>query len=255
MPQKNIKFTLQYDGTGFHGWQRQPGQRTVQGELEKAIEQILRLPLLTEGASRTDAGVHAFGQTVNFQTESDMEPPRLAAAVNSRLPEDVKVTCASEVPPEFSSRFWAKGKIYHYLLLNTDLPHPLQRHRVLHFPGILDTKAMSAAAELIRGERDYAAFANQTSPDENTVCNMEKVSVEHIQHTVPELLPESFIRIEVRGNRFLYKMVRTIAGTLVEVGKGKLPPGEITGIIEKMNRRNAGPTLKAHGLYLMKVLY
>lgn len=255
MPQKNIRFTLQYDGTEFHGWQRQPGQRTVQGELEKAIEQILRLPVLTEGASRTDAGVHSFGQTANFQTESDLESSRLAAAVNSRLPEDVKIVSASEVQPEFSSRFWAKGKTYHYLLLNTGLPHPLQRHRALHVPGTLDTEAMSAAADLIRGERDYAAFANQTSPDENTICNMEKVSVGRIQHTVPELLPDSLVRIEVRGNRFLYKMVRTIAGTLVEVGKGKLPPGEITGIIEKGNRRNAGPTLKPHGLYLMKVLY
>jgi tRNA pseudouridine38-40 synthase len=255
MPLRNIKFTLQYDGTDFHGWQRQPDVRTVQGELEQAIEGILRVPVQAGGASRTDAGVHALGQVANFTAESDMPLERLAVAVNSKLPDDAAVVEASEVPAEFSSRFSAKGKVYHYLLLNAPLPGPLLRRRALHVPGELDIAAMSAAAAHIRGEQDYAAFGAKTTQEENTMCNIEQVSVGTVSCPFPGYEYGRLIRIEAKGDRFLYKMVRTIAGTLLEAGKRKLSPDKIPGIIESRDRRKAGPTLRPHGLYLVEVLY
>lgn len=255
MPVRNIRFTLRYDGTDFHGWQRQPGVRTVQGELERALQHILRTPVLTEGASRTDAGVHALGQVANFATENGLELKRLVAAVNSKLPEDIAIVEGSEVDSEFSSRFRAKGKIYHYLVVNYGRLNPLLRNRVLFEPRKLDTEAMSAAAEHIRGEREYAAFGAELSEETNSTCRIDRVSVNAAACDFAELLTDKIIRMEVCGSRFLYKMVRTIAGTLLEVGKGRLSPDEIPAIIDSRDRASAGPTLKPHGLYLVKVLY
>ena len=252
---RNIKLTIQYDGTDLHGWQRQPDVRTVQGELERAIEHIQRAPVRTEGASRTDAGVHALGQVANFQTESDLSSERLVPAVNSRLAADVAVVAASDVPLEFSSRFRAKAKIYHYLILNTERPSPLLRHRALHVHGELDCAAMSAAAARMIGERDYAAFGTKVTEEENTVCDIFETGIDILPSPLPVGESGRLIRIGVKGSRFLYKMVRTIAGTLLEVGKGKLLPEKIPVIIESGDRRRAGPTLKPHGLYLIEVLY
>jgi tRNA pseudouridine38-40 synthase len=255
MSERNIKLTLQYDGTHFHGWQRQPGVRTVQGELESALERIIREKVLTEGASRTDAGVHALGQTVNFHTGAGMEVRKLLGALNAVLPDDTAVCDIREVRSDFSSRFSAKGKIYQYLILDSPLPNPLLSHRVLHVSGQLNTEAMAAAAENMTGERDYGAFGTKTAPEDNTVCNIGSLSIGRA--TWPTLCNQStpIVKIEVRGDRFLYKMVRAIAGTLVEVGRGKLPPERISDIIESRDRGKAGPTLKPHGLYLVEVLY
>ncbi len=248
-------FTIQYDGTNFHGWQRQPDTRTIQGELERAIERVLRTPVLTEGASRTDAGVHALGQVANFHTESELAPERLIGAVNAGLPDDAAVVGAREVPQEFSSRFRAKGKLYRYLILNRPLPCPLVRNRALHVKEELDVAAMSDAAARIEGERDYAAFGTKITEEENTVCTIDRVSVGRVSWPALGSAADDLTAIEVQGSRFLYKMVRTIAGTLLEAGKGRLPPGEIPGIIESRDRARAGPTLKPHGLYLVRVLY
>jgi len=255
MPLRNIKLTLQYDGSDFHGWQRQPGFRTVQGELEKALELILRTPVLTEGASRTDAGVHALGQVANFATETDMPPERIAAAVNSKLPADAIIIEASDADPEFSSRFRALGKIYRYFILNSSTAAPSLRRQVLHEHHELDIEKMSCAAQLVRGERDYVSFGAQTSEDQNTVCDIRHVTVTEVACPLLGETPGRLLRIEVMGNRFLYKMVRTIAGTLLEAGKGRFEPKAIADIIEARDRGRAGPTLKPHGLYLVKVLY
>ncbi len=255
MPVRNVKLILQYDGSGFHGWQRQPGVRTVQGDLESALESVLRTPILTEGASRTDAGVHALGQVANFKTESDMPAERLAAAINSRLKPDTAVLDASDVPEEFSSRFSAKGKIYRYFVLNSQAALPVLGRQVLHVRPELDIGRMMAAAEFIRGERDYRSFGAQTANKENTVCDIEYVTVSQIPCMLLGEAPGKLLCMEVRGSRFLYKMVRTIAGTLVEAGKGRFEPEEINGIIESRDRGKAGPSLKPHGLYLVKVIY
>jgi tRNA pseudouridine38-40 synthase len=255
MSLRNIRLTLQYDGSDFHGWQRQPGVRTVQGELEKALELILRTPIVTEGASRTDAGVHALGQVANFTTETDMQSERIAAAVNSKLPADVAIIEASDADPEFSSRFRAQGKIYRYFILNSRTAAPALRRYVLHEYHELDVERMSSAARLIRGERDYVSFGAQTAEDQNTVCDIQHVTVTEAACPLLGETPGRLLRIEVMGNRFLYKMVRTVAGTLLEAGKGRFEPADIAGIIEARDRGRAGPTLKPHGLYLVKVLY
>ena len=255
MPVRNLKLTLQYDGSDFHGWQRQPGVRTVQGELENALELILRSPVLTEGASRTDTGVHALGQVANFKTESDMPPEKLAAGVSSKLVPDAAILDAAEVPEDFSSRFSAKGKIYRYFVMNSHAELPVLRRNVLHVRPLLDIDRMAAAARLIRGEKDYRSFGAQTAEKENAVCDIERVTIEQVPCLLLGEAPGRLLCIEVKGSRFLYKMVRTIAGTIVEAGKGRFEPDEITGIIEARDRGRAGPTLKPHGLYLVKVLY
>ena len=255
MPVRNLKLTLQYDGSDFHGWQRQPGVRTVQGELENALESILRSPILTEGASRTDAGVHALGQVANFKTETEMPLEKLAAGVSSKLTPDAAVVEALEVPEDFSSRFSAKGKIYRYFVINSHTELPVLRRHALHVRPVLDIDRMAIAAEHIRGEKDYRSFGAQTAEEENTVCDIDHVTVEQIPCLILGETPGRLLCIEVKGTRFLYKMVRTIAGTLVEAGKGRFEPEAITGIIEARDRGKAGPTLKPHGLYLMKVIY
>lgn len=255
MAERNIKLTIAYDGTDFHGYQRQPEVRTVQGELEKTLQGILRAPVTTEAASRTDAGVHARGQVVNFHTTNALEAGRLAAALNGRLPDDIAVVEADDVEGDFSSRFSARGKLYSYLILNTALPDPLLRRRALYVPSALDIEAMSAAAVHIRGERDYAAFGVKAAQQESTVCDIERVCVEQAPCNFFCVGQVELVRIEVQGDRFLYRMVRTIAGTILEVGKGKFTPEEISGIIKSRDRGNAGPTLKPHGLYLVRVIY
>jgi len=255
MPPRNIKVTVRYDGTEFHGWQKQPDTRTVQGEIEHAFQKVFRTPCLTQGASRTDAGVHAAGQAVNFLTEIDIEPNKIMAALNSKLPGDIRLTDANEVPADFNCRFDSKGKIYHYFILNSPQPFPTLRNYSFHTPKELDASAMKKAAAYMKGEEDYASFGNKTEKDENTNCNLEHVTVERPLFPLLGEAQDKLLRIEVKGDRFLYKMVRTIAGTLVEVGKGRLSPEKICDIINSRDRAKAGPTLKPNGLYLMKVLY
>jgi tRNA pseudouridine38-40 synthase len=253
--ERNIRLILQYDGTDFHGWQRQSEVRTVQGELNRAIERILQETVTTEGASRTDAGVHAAGQVANFHTKNDIDTAKLMSALNSVLPDDLSVTDACQVPPEFSSRFSAQGKRYQYLILNAGFGNPLLRRYALHVPDPLNVEDMRAAAARLKGENDYSAFGVKTTAEDNTVCTLEDVSIAHVSWPVSSVHSVRLVRVHVRGDRFLYKMVRTIAGTLVEVGRGRLSPGEIPGIIDSRDRGKAGPTLKPHGLCLVEVVY
>jgi tRNA pseudouridine38-40 synthase len=167
----------------------------------------------------------------------------------------VAVIEASDADPEFSSRFRAQGKIYRYFILNSRTAAPALRRYVLHEYHELDVERMSSAARLIRGERDYVSFGAQTAEDQNTVCDIQHVTVTEAACPLLGETPGRLLRIEVMGNRFLYKMVRTVAGTLLEAGKGRFEPADIAGIIEARDRGRAGPTLKPHGLYLVKVLY
>ena len=159
------------------------------------------------------------------------------------------------MPEDFNSRFSSKGKVYRYLILNAPQANPLLTKRALHIRQSLDIEAMSRAAGDMNGERDYACFGSKTAPEENTICDIKYVRVENIP-AEPLCIPRSrLICIEVRGDRFLYKMVRTIAGTLLEIGRGRFSPEDISGIIESRDRARAGPTLKPHGLYLVEVIY
>ena len=251
-----FKLTVAYDGTEFHGWQRQqkPGEeplRTVQGVLEQTIIEVVRERIVLTGASRTDAGVHARGQVAAFSCESTIEPKRLAAAVNSRLPEDIQIRRASIVDESFSPISDAVSKSYRYYIAHGNrrrrLP-PLFDRRFVYSCGYeLDPSRMNEATHHLIGEHDFSSFTRLNHGRESAVRTIHDCSVTAIS-------PRR-CRIDVSGTGFLYNMVRIIAGTLVEVGRGKLEPDDIPGILDAIDRTKAGSTLPPEGLFLMCVHY
>ncbi len=250
------KLTVAYDGTEFHGWQRQqkPGEeslRTVQGVLEQTIVEVVREPITLTGASRTDAGVHARGQVAAFSCESTIEPRRLRAAVNSRLPEDIQVRRASVIDESFSPIGDAVSKSYRYYIAHGNrrrrLPPLFDRRFVYSCRYELDPFKMNDATQHLIGEHDFSSFTRLNHGRESAVRTIHDCSVTAIS-------PRR-CRIDVNGNGFLYNMVRIIAGTLVEVGRGKIKPDDIPGILNATDRTAAGSTLPPEGLFLMSVKY
>ncbi len=250
------KLTVAFEGTDFHGWQRQhqPGEealRTVQGVLQQAVVDVVREPITLVGASRTDAGVHARGQVAAFTCDSTIEPKRLAAAVNSRLPDDVQIRRASIVDDDFSPISDAVAKGYRYRITygnrGRHLP-PLFDRRFVYFSGYqLDPARMNDAARHLIGEHDFASFTRLNHGRESTVRTIHNCTV--------TALAKRRCRIDVSGDGFLYNMVRIIAGTLVEVGRGKLEPDDVPKILAAVDRTAAGTTLPPEGLFLMSVKY
>ncbi|HVR73122.1 MAG TPA: tRNA pseudouridine(38-40) synthase TruA [Planctomycetota bacterium] len=246
MPRK-LKLTIAYDGTSFHGWQAQRELRTVQGVLENALDSLTGTEVSIEGASRTDRGVHALGQVASFETESPIPTERFAVVLNGRLPPDVRVTRADDVPLEFHARFSAVGKHYRYRLDRSDVPSVFNARYALHVPGPLDLEAMRAAAEVLTGEHDFASFqCSSGDPRERTVRRLDAIQVE---------VMENEWWIDVRGGSFLYKMVRTVAGTLLEVARGRWDASRVARALEARDRREAGPTAPGHGLCLVEVYH
>ena len=242
---RNIRLQLEYDGTEFCGWQRQPRVRTVQGTLERAVSTVLRHPVQTWGCARTDAGVHAVNYVANFFTASDMAPARLLSGINGCLPDDVAVVSAQEAPEDFHARFSATARRYVYRI--TTAPVAVERRFVFHCHHPLDPGRMAAGATHLSGRHDFTSFtarANEADP----VCTLRVLEVARADR------PER-IDITVEANRFLFHMVRVIAGTLIEVGRGRLEPEHVAEILRKKDRRAAGPTARAHGLMLVGVLY
>lgn len=249
------KLTIAYDGTLFHGWQRQAqpdgGElRTVQGVVRDAMVRALGQPVLLQGASRTDAGVHAEGQVAHFDAESRIPIERLADAVNARLPRDVEVREACETHATFHAIGDAVSKQYRYRLW-TGRRRPLgERHNVYHCWTPLNLDAMQRAAAIIVGEHDFAAFAAAGHGRLSTVRTVHACAVEpHTDAHNPQL------HIVVSGNGFLYNMVRIIAGTLVEVGRGRFEPSHIQTLFGTPDRSRAGPTLPPQGLCLEWIRY
>ena len=250
------KLTVAYDGTEFHGWQRQhqPGEeplRTVQGVLERTIVEVVREPITLTGASRTDAGVHARGQVAAFSCEATLEPKRLAAAVNSRLPQDIQIRRTSTVNEDFSPISDAVSKVYRYYIAHGNrrrrLP-PLFDRRLVYSCGYeLDPSRMNEATQHLLGEHDFSSFTRLNHGRESAVRTIHNCSVTPISRRR--------CRIDICGNGFLYNMVRIIAGTLVEVGRGKLDPDDLPGILNATDRTAAGATLPPEGLFLMSVNY
>ncbi len=248
---QRYKLTLAYDGTAFHGWQKQvtlDGQplRTVAGTVEDTLRRVLRQPISLVGASRTDAGVHAVGQTAHFNADTTIPTERLATAINSRLPQDVEVVSAEPAPTTFDAISDAASKQYRYRIHNTTRRPLAIRHTVWHCWIPLDTTAMAAAAARIVGTHDFEGFAAASHGRATTVRTVLRCEIE--RHD-PEL------HIVVEGTGFLYNMVRIIAGTLIEVGRGHFQPNRIDQILATCDRRQAGPTLPPTGLCLEWIKY
>jgi tRNA pseudouridine38-40 synthase len=244
---RNIRLYLEYDGTAFCGWQRQPEVRTVQGVLEHAIATVLRHPVQAWGCARTDAGVHARNYVANFHTESDVTATRLLSGVNGCLPEDVAVTAALDAPEDFHARFSARARRYTYRIAAS--PVAVARHYVCQVHHPLDAERMAEAARHLIGRHDFTSFtarANEADP----VCELRSLEVTADARGIP-----GRIDVTVEADRFLFHMVRVIAGTLIEVGRGRFAPERVANILRTKDRREAGPTAAAHGLMLVGVQY
>jgi tRNA pseudouridine38-40 synthase len=244
---RNLRLQLEYDGTDFHGWQRQPGLRTVQGTLENAIATVLRHPVEVWGCARTDAGVHARGYVANFYTASDVTTARLVSGLNGCLPDDVVVTAAIDAPEDFHARFSAKARRYTYRI--STRPLAVWRRYAYYIHHELDAGRMREAGQHLVGEHDFTSFtalANEANP----VCVLRSLEVV----SEPDGEPGR-IDITVESNRFLFHMVRVIAGTLMEAGRGRIEPERVEAILRTKDRRAAGPTAAGHGLMLVGVHY
>lgn len=228
------------------GWQKQPNRLNIQGEIEKAIEQVLTEQVELQGSGRTDAGVHALGQVANFKTNSQMPIEKLAIAINSQLKKSIVIQKAEEVDLEFHARYHCKQKTYRYIINNSRYGSAIYRNLEYHMPIPLKVEKMKQAANFLQGEHDFKAFKSSGTSN--------KSSVRTIYQTLVEKQADRII-LEFTGNGFLYNMVRIMAGTLVEVGLEKIKPEEIPSILKAGDRQKAGKTLPPQGLYLVKVEY
>lgn len=243
-----FRLTIEYDGAGFAGWQSQPGQRTAQGVLEDALATVLRRPVRIQGASRTDAGVHAAGQVASFGFDAEVDPARLAKGLSTLCRPDLAVLAVERTPDGFNARFDTKGKRYRYRVLNRPAPSPLWGRLSWHVSGALDRGAMTDAAARMAGTRDFAGFRAADCGRENTVRTLARVALE-------DGPLEGLIEIVVEGDGFLKNMVRILAGTLVDVGLGKLPASVVDEVLASGDRTRAGRTAPARGLTLERVFY
>ena len=243
---RRVLLTLSYEGTAYAGWQRQQNAVAVQQRLEEALERLTGTFTAVTGASRTDAGVHALGQRAHFDTQSRIPAQRFPYALNTCLPPDIRVLAGAQVPPTFHARFDAIGKQYEYHIHNAPHASALQRNFTTHVPVPLDDAAMRAALEALPGTHDFAAFQASGGTAKTTVRTL---------HAATLTRQGEALTLTVQGNAFLYNMVRIIAGTLVEVGKGKLPVDCFRRALETGDRLALGMTAPAGGLVLTQVFY
>ena len=243
---KRIKLVVAYDGTAYCGWQVQPNGPTIEGELNAAISSLTGEDIQVIGASRTDAGVHGLCNIAVFDTDSPIPGEKFSYALNQRLPEDIRVRASEEVPLDFHPRHQESRKTYVYRILNAEFPDPTKR-LYTHFTYVkMNVEQMQKAASYLVGEHDFKSFCSPATTVESTVRTLYKCEVSK---------EGEMITIEVQGNGFLYNMVRIIAGTLMEVGCGRISPEQIPGILELRDRNAAGPTAPAKGLCLVKYEY
>lgn len=244
---RNIRCLVEYDGTDFYGFQRQKGRETIQGCLERAVATLTGERVTVHGAGRTDAGVHAEGQVINFFTTSRIPTERWPYALNSRLPAAIVVKAAEEAPADFHARKSAVAKTYRYTIWNAPFPSAFWRRFAYHVPTPLDVDAMRQAASLLVGRHDFAAFqAAGSTPVRSTVRHLQRLDI-----------VQDGPRIDIYGKAdgFLYHMMRNIVGTLLLVGDGRRPPAWVGEVLASRRRELAGPTAPAHGLCLIRVEY
>lgn len=243
---RKIHLTIEYDGTDYAGWQRQNNAMTVQEQLERAVKKLTGETLCVHGASRTDAGVHALGQSAHFETESRIPDEKFSFALNTLLPPDIRVVHSEEANADFHARFSGKGKRYRYLFYASPHAGALNRRTHAHVIYPLDAEKMHSEAQSLVGTHDFGAFAASGSVVKDTVRTIYRADVTR---------NDQEICLTVEGNGFLYNMVRIIAGTLIGVGSGKLEMGAFSRAIESGSRLDLGITAPAHGLTLMEVFY
>ena len=244
---KRIKLTVAYDGTNYHGWQVQPNAVTIEGKLNEAISELTKETIQVIGASRTDAGVHALGNVAVFDTESRIPGEKFSYDLNQRLPDDIVIQQSQEVDKDFHPRYCTCEKTYEYVILNRKFPLPEYRNTAFFYYGDLDIKAMQEATKAFLGEHDFAGFCSAGAQVKTTVRTIYDLTVEKKDNDM--------ICIRVRGNGFLYNMVRIIAGTLLEVGKGNIEAKSLENRIAAADRSQAGPTAPARGLKLIRIQY
>ncbi|OGD17529.1 tRNA pseudouridine(38-40) synthase TruA [Candidatus Atribacteria bacterium RBG_19FT_COMBO_35_14] len=246
----NIKLTIEYEGTKYYGWQRQKNFLSIQGILEEKISQITQEKIILNGSGRTDAGVHALGQVANFKTNSSIPWVELPLILNRLLPLDIRIKKAERVDDNFHARYSATGKIYHYYVLNPNLNNSylsiFLRNYVYCVYKKINLEEMKKASMFLRGKHDFASFACSGSRIRNGERTIKDINI---------IRKGNIFCFHIEADAFLYKMVRTIVGTLLEVGKGNINYLEMKKILEAKNRKMAGKTVPAKGLFLMKVKY
>jgi tRNA pseudouridine38-40 synthase len=243
---RNIKLTIAYDGTAYHGFQRQLNAIGIQQVLEDRLAKVFGHNFRIHMAGRTDSGVHAYGQVVNFKTTGTIPVERIAIASRSLLPYDIVVLSAEEVSDEFDAQYSAKSKIYVYKIYQHTVPNPFLRNLVWTIPHTLDVAAMKEAAQQIIGTHDFSAFRASGGPPVSPIRTIMEVECQ---------LQDRVLELSFWGNGFLYHMVRNLTGSLVNVGLGKSSVEHFKAILEGKDRKKAGATAPAHGLYLKEVFY
>jgi tRNA pseudouridine38-40 synthase len=243
-----VRLTLAYDGTDFRGWarQRDPAQRTVEGVVVAALQPVVRETVRVSVAGRTDAGVHARGQVISFATEGSVPPGRIAAALNGRLAPEVVVREARYATDRFDARFSATARVYRYVVDTSEVPDPFKARFVWHRPGGLSIPPMREAASQLIGEHDFASFCRRPAGGRSTVRHLERLSIRR---------DGGRVQFGIRADAFLHQMVRSLVGTLVRVGEGRLEPDEIPAILRARDRAAAQPVAPPIGLTLERVVY
>lgn len=253
---RRILLRVAYDGTNYHGWQLQPNAATIEGELNRALCALTGEEIVVTGASRTDAGVHALGNVAVFDTTSRIPAEKFSYALNQRLPEDIVIQSSKQVADDFHPRHCDCRKTYEYDILNRTFPLPAYRNTAYFLYGTLNIEAMRRACQAFLGEHDFASFCAAGAQVQTTVRTIYSLEVECRPLTEANAgSADQLLTIRVKGNGFLYNMVRIIAGTLVEVGRGHIKPEEVAGIIAVKDRAKAGPTAPARGLRLVEIEY
>jgi|AGTN01.1.fsa_nt_gi pseudouridylate synthase I len=242
----NYLLVLEYDGTPFSGWQKQPGARTVQEELEKAAKTLFKTDVRVTGAGRTDKGVHALGQAANLSCGAALAPDRIITSLNALLPAEISIISVKRVREDLNARFAAVKKIYEYRIWNKPARSVWAANGSWHVRSPLDVKMMRRAAGELLGRHDFSAFDASGGTQQNKIVNMKSIKVQRAK---------GYIVCTLEADRFLYKMVRSIVGTLVESGRGERSSENIRKTLVSRDRRNAGRTAPAKGLYLKRVYY
>ncbi len=248
---RTVKITLEYDGTGFNGWQIQAKpNRTVQGEIESALRHIFKKGVRCIGSGRTDSGVHALGQVAHFKVATRMNPEEIQKAMNSNLPGDISVLNVAFAKESFHAQFSAKRKTYGYVILNRPTASALERNRCWHIPQKLNLALMRREAQVLVGRKDFRAFMASDPAGRST----EKDTIRRVTRLTFRRKGNHVI-LEIEANGFLYKMVRNITGTLVDIGLNRLPRGAMKDLLRRKNRVFAGKTAPPQGLFLIRAEY